>query len=96
MGANITDTVVTRRAHTLITNGPYRWIRHPLYSFGGLLFLCMSLVTSIWLIPLLAIPTSVILIQRTSIEEQILRSRFDDEYQRYSGRTGRYFLRIGS
>ncbi len=96
MGANITDTVVTRRAHTLITNGPYRWIRHPLYSFGGLLFLCMSLVTSIWLIPLFAIPTSVILIQRTSIEEQILRSRFDDEYQRYSGRTGRYFLRIGS
>jgi protein-S-isoprenylcysteine O-methyltransferase Ste14 len=56
----------------------------------------MSLVTSIWLIPLFAIPTSVILIQRTSIEEQILRSRFDDEYQRYSGRTGRYFLRIGS
>ncbi len=33
LGTNITDTVVTHRAHTLITNGPYRWIRHPLYSF---------------------------------------------------------------
>lgn len=92
---NITDTVVTHRAHTLITNGPYRWIRHPLNSFGGLIFLCLSLVTSIWLIPLLAIPTSVILIQRTSIEEQVLHSRFGDEYQRYSGRTGRFLPRTG-
>ena len=96
LGMNITDTVVTRRAHALITNGPYRWIRHPLYSFGGLIFLCLSLVTSIWLIPLLAIPTSVILIQRTSIEEQVLHSRFGDEYQRYFGRRGRYFPCIGS
>ena len=95
LGTNITDTMVTRRAHTPITNGPYRWIRHSLYSFGGLLFRCLSLVTSIWLIPLLAIPTSVILIQRTSIEEQILHARFGDEYQRYSGRTGRFFPRIG-
>jgi len=93
---NITDSVVTRHAHTLITNGRYRWIRHPLYIFGGLLFLCLSLVTSIWLIPLLAIPISVILIQRTSIEEQALQSRFGDEYQRYSERTGRFFPRIGS
>ena len=29
---------------------------------------------------LLAIPTSVILIQRTSIEEQVLQSLFGDEY----------------
>ncbi len=92
---NITDTVIARRGHQLITDGPYRWIRHPLYSFGGLLFLSLSLVTSIWLIPLLAIPTSVILIQRTSIEEQILHLRFGDEYQSYSGRTGRFSPRIG-
>ena len=92
---NITDTVVTRRAHALITNGPYRWIRHPLYSYGGLIFLCLRLVTSIWLIPLLAIPTSFILIQRTSIEDQVLHSRFGDEYKRYSGRMGRFLPRIG-
>src|SRR5262245_25619978 len=32
LGANLTDTVVTRRAHTLVTRGPYRWVRHPFYD----------------------------------------------------------------
>jgi protein-S-isoprenylcysteine O-methyltransferase Ste14 len=27
----LTDTLVTRREHTLITHGPYRWVRHPFY-----------------------------------------------------------------
>ena len=31
LGKNLTDTVVTRREHTLVTRGPYRWIRHPFY-----------------------------------------------------------------
>jgi protein-S-isoprenylcysteine O-methyltransferase Ste14 len=29
LGKNLTDTVVTRRQHTLVTDGPYRWVRHP-------------------------------------------------------------------
>jgi protein-S-isoprenylcysteine O-methyltransferase Ste14 len=95
LGMNITDTVVTRRDHTLITDGPYRWIRHPLYTFGSLFFISLSLVTGIWLIPLLAIPTIAILIQRTSIEERALQERFGDEYLRYSKRTGRFFPRFG-
>jgi protein-S-isoprenylcysteine O-methyltransferase Ste14 len=94
LGMNITDTVVTRREHRLITAGPYRWIRHPLYTFGGFLFLCLSLVSSIWLIPLLAIPTSAILIRRTSIEERALQDRFGEEYHRYAARTGRFFPRL--
>jgi len=28
-GHNLTDTVVTRRNTTLVTHGPYRWVRHP-------------------------------------------------------------------
>ena len=92
---NITDTVVTRREHKLVTNGPYRWIRHPLYTFGSLFFLCLSLVSANWLILLLVIPTFTILVQRTSIEEQALQERFGKEYLRYSARTGRFFPRLG-
>lgn len=29
LGKNLTDTVVTRAEATLVTNGPYRWVRHP-------------------------------------------------------------------
>lgn len=31
LGPNLTDTVVTRREHTLVTRGPYRFVRHPFY-----------------------------------------------------------------
>src|SRR5687768_6458637 len=37
LGTNLTDTVVTRQAHTLVTNGPYRWVRHPFYGCVALL-----------------------------------------------------------
>src|SRR5687768_9112927 len=43
LGTNLTDTVVTREAHTLVVHGPYRWIRHPLYSSAALLVVAMSL-----------------------------------------------------
>jgi protein-S-isoprenylcysteine O-methyltransferase Ste14 len=95
LGMNITDTVITRKEHSLVTHGPYRWIRHPLYTFGTLLFLSLSLVTQIWLIPLLAIPTMTILVHRTSIEEEMLKERFGEEYLQYSKRTGRFLPRFG-
>ena len=42
LGPNLTDTVVTRQAHTLTTHGPFRWVRHPFYD-------CMALFTiAIW------------------------------------------------
>ncbi len=31
LGRNLTDTVVTRREHTLVTHGPYRLVRYPFY-----------------------------------------------------------------
>jgi protein-S-isoprenylcysteine O-methyltransferase Ste14 len=95
LGMNITDTVVIRKEHKLVTQGPYRWIRHPLYTFGGLLFISLSLVSQIWLIPLLAIPTMAILVQRTAIEEKALQERFGEEYNQYSKQTGRFFPRLG-
>ena len=95
LGMNITDTVVTRRKHTLVTHGPYRWIRHPLYTFGILFFLCLSLISSLWIIPVLGIIAFAILIKRTSIEEESLHARFREEYLLYSQRTGRFLPRFG-
>jgi protein-S-isoprenylcysteine O-methyltransferase Ste14 len=95
LGMNITDSVSTRRNHNLVTEGPYRWVRHPLYTFGGLLFLSISMIMSTWLVPLLGIPTYMLLIHRTSIEEKQLQDRFGEEYLEYSQRTGRFLPRLG-
>lgn len=40
-----------------------------------------------WLMPLLAIPTFAILVQRRSIEEETLVACFGEEYQQYAQRT---------
>ena len=48
LGRNLTDTVVTRKQHSLVTTGPYRWVRHPLYSSAALVILGNSLVAANW------------------------------------------------
>ena len=46
LGPNLTDTVVTRQRHTLITSGPYRFMRHPFYASAWLFFPANSLLAA--------------------------------------------------
>ena len=46
LGKNLTDTVVTRAKATLVTSGPYRWVRHPFYVAAALLFVSSFLLTT--------------------------------------------------
>ena len=79
LGKNLTDTVVTRREHTLVTHGPYRWVRHPFYIFAFLWGLALSLVTANWLLALFGAAAVTMLAVRTRIEEAKLTERFGDE-----------------
>jgi protein-S-isoprenylcysteine O-methyltransferase Ste14 len=45
---NITPSVITRRDHELVTTGPYRWVRHPLYTAGTTFFVSLSLLAANW------------------------------------------------
>jgi protein-S-isoprenylcysteine O-methyltransferase Ste14 len=96
LGTNLTDTVVTRQTHTLVVNGPYRWIRHPLYSSAALLVVAISLAAANWFFFLAGVTLLSILIVRTRIEERNLVARFGDSYQRYMARTGRFVPRLNS
>jgi protein-S-isoprenylcysteine O-methyltransferase Ste14 len=55
LGRNLTDTVVTRKKHTLVTHGPYRWVRHPLYTSAALVVLAHSLIAANWFFWFLAV-----------------------------------------
>ena len=52
LGPNLTDTVVTRRTHALVTSGPYRWVRHPFYDCMALLVASLALMTANWFVVL--------------------------------------------
>jgi protein-S-isoprenylcysteine O-methyltransferase Ste14 len=94
LGKNLTDTVVTRSAATLVTNGPYRWVRHPFYVTTALLIASVTLLTANWLIGVSGLLVFVLLAIRTPKEEQKLIERFGQQYHDYMATTGRFFPRI--
>ena len=94
LGTNITDTVVTRARHTLVTGGPYRWVRHPFYVAGALAVVANSLVTANWFLALTSVVMIALLMIRTKVEEQKLIERFGDAYTTYMQRTGRFIPRF--
>ena len=95
LGKNLTDTVVTRREHTLVTTGPYAFVRHPFYDTGILGVAAISLITANWFILLMGAAVMVLLIFRTKTEEENLLARFGESYREYMKRTGRFLPRIG-
>lgn len=65
------------RGHTVVTDGPYRYVRHPGYSGGIICHLATApALGSIWaLIP--AALTVCLLILRTALEDRTLRDELD-------------------
>jgi protein-S-isoprenylcysteine O-methyltransferase Ste14 len=95
LGANLTDTVVTRRVHTLVIDGPYRWVRHPFYDAVALLLLGVSLATANWFVLAAGAAVFILLAVRARTEERMLVARFGDDYRRYMDHTNRFLPRFG-
>jgi protein-S-isoprenylcysteine O-methyltransferase Ste14 len=93
LGQNLTDTVVTRQNHTLVTSGPYRFVRHPFYLAFAIGLLGSSLAAASWFILLAGLLPFGFLIARTRIEEEKLIERFGTEYRNYLLRVGRFVPR---
>ena len=90
LGTNLTDTVVTRQHHTLVTSGPYRWIRHPFYVAMALVTVGAALIAANWFILASGAVVFSLLAIRSRVEEEELASRFGDAYREYKKRTGRF------
>jgi len=84
LGKNLTDTVVTRKEHSLVTGGPYRWVRHPFYSSVITAMLANSLAAANWFLFLAGVLFSILIVIRTRKEEENLLGRFGDEYRKYT------------
>lgn len=94
IGNNISPTSATRKEHKLVTHGPYRWVRHPLYTAGSTIFLSFGLIADNWLIILLGVLVFVVMAARTPREEASLIEKFGEEYRAYMKRTGRFLPRL--
>jgi protein-S-isoprenylcysteine O-methyltransferase Ste14 len=95
LGNNVSPTVVTRQRHQLVTSGPYRWVRHPLYTVGFLSYMSFAVLAANWYIAILAIVALWLLSLRVPAEEEALIARNGDTYRDYAKRTGRFLPKLG-
>ncbi len=78
------------RGQIVVTTGPYRYVRHPMYASGLVLFPATDLLLGSWLGLLLSPVLMALIILRTALEDRMLR----DGLAGYAGyaRTVRYRL----
>jgi len=94
--SGITATSATRTEHELVTNGPYRWIRHPLYTVGSSMFISFAMMADNWFIATLGIFAFIAMAVRTPKEEANLIAKFGDEYREYMKHTGKFLPKLNS
>ena len=79
----------------LITQGPYAWVRNPMYVGGVVYFAGLILAVGTWMgWVLLALGVLLIVAEVIWIEEPELEARFGEAYRRYKQRVPRFIPRL--
>jgi protein-S-isoprenylcysteine O-methyltransferase Ste14 len=83
-----------RDKHELVTWGPYKYVRHPMYTAIFVWISSLAIVAANWFFVLAAAGTIAVLLVRTPKEENMMLSMFSARYQEYMKHTGRYLPRL--
>lgn len=89
LGRNWSGYVTYKKNHELVTNGPYRWVRHPIYSSILLMLIGTFLYyPSLWIITVFPVYIGIFF-WRMGKEEEIMIKLFGNKYRNYMKRTKR-------
>jgi len=95
LGKSWSDTPRMMKEQTLITSGPYRTIRHPIYTAFILILGSTLFISSNWLIGLCWIGMTVLEVaSRIGFEESLMLEFFGEQYREYTKKTGRLLPRL--
>jgi protein-S-isoprenylcysteine O-methyltransferase Ste14 len=83
---NWSDFVQLKRDHELIVDGPYRWVRHPIYTGLLLMFAGTALAVGEWRGVLAVAIAAASFWRKLRLEESVMRRQFGDAYARYAER----------
>jgi protein-S-isoprenylcysteine O-methyltransferase Ste14 len=73
--------------HRLVKSGPYKLIRHPMYSGWWLALVGAILIYRTWILVLLLAFSLLVFVRRARLEEKVLAERFGAEWQAYAEST---------
>jgi protein-S-isoprenylcysteine O-methyltransferase Ste14 len=83
LGRNWSGEITIKEEHALVQTGPYRWLRHPIYTGILVMYLGVVLVTGEWL----AIAGLLVVVfaywRKIRLEEKNLNVAFGEEYNAY-------------
>jgi protein-S-isoprenylcysteine O-methyltransferase Ste14 len=90
LGRNWSPSLQLREGHELVTEGVYKYVRHPMYASEWLWSIAQALLLQNWVAGWagLALFTPLYVL-RVPREEQMMLDRFGAEYRSYMNRTGR-------
>lgn len=95
LGRGLTPSPLPNGATDLVTRGPYRWIRHPMYTAVMAYVFGIALHSGTWLVVLAALALASLFYFKSQWEERRLAEVFDG-YVRYQETTPRFIPRLKS
>ncbi len=91
LGKYFSSSLVIRKGHRLVRSGPYRLVRHPMYTSYLALFIAAFLITQNWLMGLSGMAViATLMTLRIGKEEALLLEHFGAEYEHYRQTTGMF------
>jgi protein-S-isoprenylcysteine O-methyltransferase Ste14 len=95
LGKSWSDTPRMMKEQTLITSGPYQFIRHPISTAFILILGSPLLISTNWLIGLTWMGMTIMEVaSRLGFEESLMIEYFGDQYRDYMKKTGRLLPRL--
>jgi protein-S-isoprenylcysteine O-methyltransferase Ste14 len=95
LGRNWSPRLEFLEGHSLVTQGVFRHIRHPMYAAHLLWGIAQVFLLQNWIAGFSMLVTFLPgYFYRTRVEERMMIDRFGDEYQAYMEHTGRVFPRL--
>jgi protein-S-isoprenylcysteine O-methyltransferase Ste14 len=83
LGRNWSGIVTVKQDHELVTEGPYRWVRHPIYTGLVVAFAGSATARGEWRGVLAVLIVFVALWRKLTLEERWMIETFGDAYLRY-------------
>lgn len=90
LGRNWSDSLEVREQHALVTEGLYRYVRHPMYTAFFMWAVAQALLLPNWIAgPAGLIGFGTLFLFRVGREERMMLDSFGEDYRAYMRRTAR-------
>ena len=91
LGSSFTGAVIVRSDQRVVERGAYRFVRHPSYTAGMVLFAGIGIALGNWIsLAVLVAAVAIVYAYRVRIEERALATTIGEPYLHYMTRTKRF------